>query len=50
LARTESRGAHHRADHPRTDPAWSRHLDVRLADGEIVISSSAVTALAEIAG
>jgi len=26
LARTESRGAHFRADHPRTDPAWRRRI------------------------
>jgi L-aspartate oxidase len=26
LARPESRGAHHRADHPRSDPAWRRRI------------------------
>jgi L-aspartate oxidase len=26
LARPESRGAHFRADHPRTDPAWRRRI------------------------
>lgn len=30
LARTESRGCHRRSDHPDTDPAWVRHLDVTL--------------------
>lgn len=28
--RTESRGAHHRLDHPHTDPAWVRRTEVRL--------------------
>ena len=36
LQRTESRGAHHRADHPGTDPAWARHIDVRIVDGAVV--------------
>lgn len=41
LARTESRGAHHRLDHPATDPAWARHLDVRVdADGSIHIDTT----------
>ncbi len=32
--RAESRGAHHRLDHPGTDPAWGRRTEVRLdADG-----------------
>jgi len=30
LARTESRGCHRRSDHPDTDPAWVRHLEVVL--------------------
>ena len=38
LARTESRGAHQRADFPHTDRGWSGHLDVRLVDGQVVIS------------
>jgi L-aspartate oxidase len=31
LARTESRGAHYRSDHPRPRPAWQLHLGLRLA-------------------
>lgn len=30
LARTESRGAHRRADHPEVDESWVRHLEVVL--------------------
>ena len=26
--RTESRGVHYRDDHPETDPAWARHVEV----------------------
>jgi succinate dehydrogenase / fumarate reductase flavoprotein subunit len=26
LERTESRGAHHRTDHPETDPDWQRNV------------------------
>ncbi|MFA7665179.1 MAG: FAD-binding protein [Burkholderiaceae bacterium] len=33
LARTESRGAHQRRDHPDTDEAWRTHLAVRLDTG-----------------
>ena len=36
LERTESRGAHHRADHPGTDPSWARHIDVTLVGGAVV--------------
>ncbi len=28
--RTESRGAHQRTDHPETDPAWERHIELDL--------------------
>jgi L-aspartate oxidase len=30
--RTESRGAHHRLDHRRTDPRWQCRVTVRLDD------------------
>jgi L-aspartate oxidase len=33
LARPESRGAHFRADHPRTDPAWRRRILLRPEGG-----------------
>jgi L-aspartate oxidase len=33
LTRTESRGAHFRADFPEPDPAWRRHLAVELGPG-----------------
>jgi L-aspartate oxidase len=32
LARTESRGCHHRADYPDTDPAQARSITLRAAD------------------
>jgi L-aspartate oxidase len=36
LARTESRGGHHRADFPEPSDAWHRHLAVELApDGDL---------------
>ena len=44
LARTESRGAHHRLDFPMTLPEWSRHIDIRLVNGQIVLSSSPLAA------
>jgi len=33
LARSESRGAHYRRDHPRPRPAWRRHLGLVLGAG-----------------
>lgn len=45
--RTESRGAHHRVDHPSTDPAWVRRTEVRLdADGlpRATVGTAAVAA------
>jgi succinate dehydrogenase / fumarate reductase flavoprotein subunit/fumarate reductase (CoM/CoB) subunit A len=33
LAREESRGAHQRADFPKTDPAWARPQYVRMTRG-----------------
>jgi L-aspartate oxidase len=36
--RTESRGGHFRADHPRRDPAWERRVTVRVDDdGTLVV-------------
>ena len=32
LARTESRGTHHRSDFPRTDPSWARRVRIRLGE------------------
>lgn len=32
LQRTESRGAHHRTDHPETDPTWQRNILYTTAD------------------
>jgi L-aspartate oxidase len=41
LARTETRGCHHRDDHPDPDPAGARSLGVRLlADGRIWVGAA----------
>jgi L-aspartate oxidase len=37
LARTETRGSHHRADFPDGDPAQARGVSVRLVDGQPVV-------------
>ncbi|WP_040494179.1 L-aspartate oxidase [Ilumatobacter nonamiensis] len=38
LERTESRGCHRRSDHPATEPAWVRHLEVVLdASGAVEV-------------
>ncbi|CAN5439524.1 L-aspartate oxidase [soil metagenome] len=42
LARNESRGCHHRGDHPGTDDAQARSAEVRLVDGRIVVEVPAV--------
>ncbi|MEY3690564.1 MAG: L-aspartate oxidase [Actinomycetota bacterium] len=34
-ARTESRGCHRRIDHTEPDPAWLRHLEVTLSNGQM---------------
>jgi L-aspartate oxidase len=40
LARTETRGCHHRGDHPDTDPAQARSVTARLAsDGRVVVDA-----------
>jgi L-aspartate oxidase len=40
LARTESRGSHHRADYPDTDPGQAHSITARLAaDGRIVVNA-----------
>jgi L-aspartate oxidase len=40
LARTETRGCHHRGDYPHTDPAQARSVTARLAsDGRVVVDA-----------
>jgi succinate dehydrogenase / fumarate reductase, flavoprotein subunit len=41
LARTESRGAHQREDHPGLDEAWTLNQMITLADGELRLTRSA---------
>lgn len=44
-ARTESRGCHHRADYPDTDPGQARSTTARLRDGAVVLEAPAAVAL-----
>mgnify|MGYP001184036953 FL=1 len=45
LKRTESRGAHQRADFERTDPKQARHLATTLADGRLRIAADTLQAI-----
>jgi succinate dehydrogenase/fumarate reductase flavoprotein subunit len=37
LARTESRGAHQREDHPAAEPRWNAHQVIRMRGGELAL-------------
>lgn len=39
LARCETRGCHHRRDHPETDPSQARSSSVRLVEGRVSVDS-----------
>ncbi|MGK2308757.1 L-aspartate oxidase [Cutibacterium sp. V947] len=41
LWRTESRGAHRRSDHPRQNPSFQLHTDLRLVDGRPTVITRA---------
>jgi L-aspartate oxidase len=43
LARPESRGAHFRADHAATDPAWRRRIVLTPAAGALQITTAPVS-------
>lgn len=43
-ARTESRGCHHRGDHPSTDPAQACSSRIRLDDGRLTLVTAAAVA------
>ncbi len=40
--RTETRGSHHRADHPSTDETWARSTVLRMVDERIVVDAPVV--------
>ncbi len=40
VERTESRGCHHRSDHPNTDDAQARSTVVRFVDGRVVVDTA----------
>ena len=44
LARTESRGAHFRADYPLADPAWRRRILLTLEGGAARLETEPVAA------
>ncbi|EJZ08032.1 L-aspartate oxidase, partial [Mycolicibacterium fortuitum subsp. fortuitum DSM 46621 = ATCC 6841 = JCM 6387] len=42
LARTESRGCHHRSDHPDTDPAQEHSVTIRAIAGRPALDTATV--------
>jgi succinate dehydrogenase / fumarate reductase flavoprotein subunit len=45
IARTESRGAHQREDHPGLDDSWQEHLAIRMQEGKISLKRQPIGAL-----